>query len=138
MVIVAAIVLLRPARYLDHFVYHLPLQIHLAMFVIVLQTFLSWKKLFKSYVAASSLLFHKALGSTSVGPSSGSLTVIDSRTKRAYTIPIVHNAIQATEFRRITSAGRGADPVDQVENGLRVIDKGYLNTACMESSITLM
>ncbi|KAF2088726.1 citrate synthase [Saccharata proteae CBS 121410] len=108
------------------------------MLLIGAQSYLSWEKAFKSYLSSASFLIHRAIGDTSAGASSGSLTVTDNRTKRSYEIPIQHNAIKATDFRRITAAGRGADPVDQVESGLRVIDKGYLNTACMESSITLI
>ncbi|KJX95889.1 hypothetical protein TI39_contig950g00014 [Zymoseptoria brevis] len=50
----------------------------------------------------------------------------------------MHNSVRATDFRQIAAAGRGADPVDQVESGLRIIDRGFLNTACMESNITLI
>ena len=99
---------------------------------------LSTKKFFNFYLTVTSFLVQQILGFKSVGPSSGSLQVIDSRTKRTYTIPIVHNAVRATDFRMISAAGLGADPVDQVEGGLRIIDKGFLNTACMESNITLM
>jgi citrate synthase len=80
----------------------------------------------------------RIFGSTSLGESNGTLTVTDNRTNRQYTIPIVRNYVKATDFRRITAAGMGADPADQVESGLKVLDRGYLNTACMESAITFM
>lgn len=78
------------------------------------------------------------LGSTSLGTSSGYLDVVDSRTGRKYVIPIEHNSVQAVDFRRITAAGLGADYVDQFESGLKVLDQGFMNTACVKSSITLM
>ncbi|KAF6823182.1 citrate synthase [Colletotrichum plurivorum] len=83
-------------------------------------------------------LIYRFLGQPDLGPSSGTLTVIDNRTRRQYDIPIKRNAIKAVEFRKITSAQQGADPVDQIQTGLRVLDPGYLNTACVESKITLV
>lgn len=108
-------------------------------FVVLFTTLvLTWRKRFNKQMATISVATYRALGATALGTSSGILSITDSRTNRKYTIPIEHNAIKATEFRKITAAGKGADPVDQVESGLRVVDRGYLNTACMESSITLI
>ncbi|PWY94484.1 citrate synthase [Aspergillus sclerotioniger CBS 115572] len=97
-----------------------------------------WKEIIYSYVSLATFSCHKALGRTAVGPAHGSLSIIDNRTKRTYRIPVVHNAVRALDFRQITAAQQGADVVDQFDNGLRIVDKGYLNTACMESSITLI
>jgi citrate synthase len=108
------------------------------MILIVLKIFLIWKKLLLSYAASAVLMYHKALGRTAIGPTNGSLTITDNRTRRSYQIPIVRNSVRAIDFRQITAAQQGADVVDQFDNGLLVLDKGYLNTACMESSITLM
>lgn len=97
-----------------------------------------WKKLILSYVSLIVFSYHKALGRTAVGPTHGSLSIVDNRTKRTYHVPIVHNAVRALDFRQITAAQKGADIADQFDNGLCIVDKGYLNTACMESSITLI
>ena len=101
-------------------------------------SFFAWKKSFNNYAASGTYLLNRAIGNTEVGPSTGALKITDTRTKREYTIPISHNAVKATDFRQITAAGKGADPVDQVESGLRIFDRGYHNTACIESNITLI
>ncbi|KAB2572699.1 citrate synthase [Lasiodiplodia theobromae] len=110
------------------------------MFILSPERITAWQRVLGMY--ASSTVMGKwalsAAGAAEMGESSGSLTVTDNRTNRSYNIDIKHNAIKATDFRQITAAGVAADPVDQVESGLRIIDKGYLNTACMESSITLI
>lgn len=80
----------------------------------------------------------KVFGQTSLGDANGSLTVVDNRTGRQYTIPIHRNTVKATDFRRITAAGLGANPAEQIESGLKIFDRGYLNTACMESKITFI
>ncbi|OJD32504.1 citrate synthase [Diplodia corticola] len=108
------------------------------MFVLSPERITAWQRVL-AYYASSTLvgrLALKAAGATEMGESSGSLTVVDNRTNRSYNIDIHHNAIKATDFRQISAAGIAADPVDQVESGLRIIDKGFLNTACMESSVT--
>lgn len=104
----------------------------------IIQTFRRWKKLLYSYLISTIVLFHKALGHTSIGPSHGTLSITDNRTGRKYTIPIANNAIRATDFLQITSAGKGADFLDHFENSIKILDKGFLNTACTESAITLM
>lgn len=110
------------------------------MLILTPERITAWQRVLGMY-ASSTVMGKwalKAAGAAEMGESSGSLTVTDNRTNRSYNIAIKHNAIKATDFRQITAAGVAADPVDQVESGLRIIDKGYLNTACMESSITLM
>lgn len=66
-----------------------------------------------------------------------SLTVIDNRTGKQYKVPISHNAIPATSFKAIRApAGPNDRAEDETERGLRVADRGFLNTAVIESSIT--
>ncbi|OAX37292.1 hypothetical protein K503DRAFT_771644 [Rhizopogon vinicolor AM-OR11-026] len=66
-----------------------------------------------------------------------SLNVKDNRTGKEYTVPITHNSIPATFFKGIRApAGPNDRPEDETERGLRVADKGFLNTAVIESSIT--
>lgn len=95
-----------------------------------------WKKLLSSSAASGAVLYHKALGHTSIGPSSGTLSITDDRTGRKYTIPINNNAVKALDFIQITSAGLGAEMADHYDNSLRILDKGFWNTACTETSIT--
>lgn len=100
--------------------------------------FQRWKKLLYSYLTSTIRLYHKTLGHTTIGPSSGTLSIIDNRTRRKYSISVVNNTVQAIDFLKITTAGQGADVVDHYENSIRILDRGYLNTACMESSVTFM
>lgn len=65
-----------------------------------------------------------------------SLHVVDSRTGQYYEIPIVHNAIHASEFKRIKAPLNEDYYPDQTENGIRVFDPGFSNTAVKESKIT--
>ncbi|OCH95352.1 peroxysomal citrate synthase [Obba rivulosa] len=66
-----------------------------------------------------------------------SLTVRDSRTGKTYNIPIVDNAISATAFKAISAAKKpGERDENETEKGLRVQDKGFLNTAVIRSAIT--
>ncbi|KAH7884442.1 citrate synthase-like protein [Phlebopus sp. FC_14] len=70
-------------------------------------------------------------------PREQSLTVIDNRTGKQYTVPIAHNAIPATSFKSIRAPpGPNDRPEDESERGLRVSDRGFLNTAVIESAIT--
>lgn len=71
------------------------------------------------------------------GPTYGTLTAIDHRTARQYHIPIAHNAIQAIHIQQIC-AGDESDVSNKVQNGLRVLDPGYQNTAVMTSRITFV
>ncbi|KAI1080949.1 citrate synthase [Whalleya microplaca] len=66
------------------------------------------------------------------------LTVIDSRTQQKYTIDITNNSVKATDFSQITPFPPTTNPENQTTSGLRIFDKGFLNTACVESSITFI
>ncbi|KZT73012.1 peroxysomal citrate synthase [Daedalea quercina L-15889] len=66
-----------------------------------------------------------------------SLTVRDNRTGKTYTIPIVDNAVSATAFKDIKALRKpGERDENETEKGLRVQDKGFLNTAVIRSEIT--
>ncbi|KAH9959592.1 peroxysomal citrate synthase [Russula dissimulans] len=71
------------------------------------------------------------------GVTDDSLTVCDNRTGKTYTIPIKNNTILATAFKAIAAP---LQPGERTENetpkGLRVSDKGFLNTAVIQSQIT--
>ncbi|KAI1333566.1 citrate synthase-like protein [Xylariaceae sp. FL0016] len=65
-----------------------------------------------------------------------SLTVVDNRTNKVYEFPIKNNSILATDIKKI-SAGQGNDrKEDETEQGLRVFDPAYMNTAVVQSKIT--
>lgn len=64
-----------------------------------------------------------------------SITVIDNRTSKSYTLPITHNAILATDIQKIKAPAQN-DTEDDAPQGLRVYDPGYMNTAVIESKIT--
>ena len=69
------------------------------------------------------------------------LLVLDSRTAKSYTIPIQDNFIHATDVSRITVPDVDNDNEDaSLRSGrtLRILDRGFENTACMVSSITVM
>jgi citrate synthase len=80
----------------------------------------------------------QALGGQPILSYDGSLSVLDNRTGKVYSIPIERNAIKATDLKQIKADSVGADIVDQVEGGLRVLDPGFYNTAVVESAITFM
>ncbi|KAK7463539.1 hypothetical protein VKT23_006887 [Stygiomarasmius scandens] len=65
------------------------------------------------------------------------LTVRDNRTGKTYEIPIEDNSIPATAFKKLTApAAKDERPENETEKGLRIQDKGFLNTAVMRSQIT--
>ncbi|KAF6759935.1 peroxysomal citrate synthase [Ephemerocybe angulata] len=65
------------------------------------------------------------------------LTVKDNRTGKVYTVPIADNSIQATAFKAVKAPFKqGERPENETDKGLRIADKGYLNTAVMRSEIT--
>ncbi|KAH9846674.1 hypothetical protein C2E23DRAFT_851871 [Lenzites betulinus] len=66
-----------------------------------------------------------------------SLTVRDNRTGKVYTVPIADNAISATAFKAMAAPRKpGEREENETEKGLRVQDKGFLNTAVIRSEIT--
>ncbi|KAF8339559.1 peroxysomal citrate synthase [Cantharellus anzutake] len=68
---------------------------------------------------------------------SDSLTVIDERTGKTYSIPIKNNAIPATAFKQVKAPRKaGEREENETERGLKVHDKGFLNTAVITSKIT--
>jgi citrate synthase len=85
---------------------------------------------------------------------SNSLTVRDNRTGKLYTIPCVRsyrrgfetypfptsiqdNSIQATAFKDVKAPPSQNDREEnETDKGLRIADKGYLNTAVIRSEIT--
>ncbi|KZP00570.1 peroxysomal citrate synthase [Calocera viscosa TUFC12733] len=76
-------------------------------------------------------------GTTSKEAHNESLTVRDERTGKTYTIPIVENSIPATAFKKIVAPSKkGEREENETERGLRVLDKGFLNTAVIRSQIT--
>lgn len=89
-----------------------------------------------SSATSSVWLYHKTLGHTDIGPSTGTLSITDNRTGRNYTIPINNNSVKALDFIQITSAGLGTEVADHYDNSLRILDRGFWNTACTETSIT--
>ncbi|KAF7336694.1 Citrate synthase [Mycena venus] len=65
------------------------------------------------------------------------LSVRDNRTGSTYSIPIVDNSISATDFKAIRAPrAPGEREENETEKGLRVADKGFLNTAVLRSEIT--
>lgn len=71
------------------------------------------------------------------------LLVLDSRTGKSYKIPIQDNFIQATDVGKVAisdanNEDEDADASVQAARPLRILDRGFENTACMMSSITVM
>jgi citrate synthase len=65
------------------------------------------------------------------------LSVLDKRTGQTYTIPITDNSIPATAFKPISATkAPGERDENETSKGLRVADKGFLNTAVIQSQIT--
>ena len=64
------------------------------------------------------------------------LEIRDLRTGNLYTIPIRHNAVSAVDFADIKAPENTDYPADQDQNGLRVFDAGFQNTAVGESNVT--
>ncbi|KAI0020851.1 citrate synthase-like protein [Xylariomycetidae sp. FL0641] len=65
-----------------------------------------------------------------------SLTVVDNRTNRSYEIPIQHNSVLATDIKKIKAQQGDDRKEDETEQGLRVYDPAYMNTAVVQSKIT--
>ncbi|KAI0690162.1 peroxysomal citrate synthase [Cytidiella melzeri] len=77
------------------------------------------------------------MGQATLSDPQDSLTVRDNRTGKTYNILIKDNAIAATAFKEIKAAAKpGERPENETEKGLRIQDKGFLNTAVIQSTIT--
>lgn len=70
------------------------------------------------------------------------LEVLDSRTGQSYKIPIDNGYIRAADIGKINAPEHGiengSDNEPKIARGLRILDPGYQNTACVESGITFM
>lgn len=64
------------------------------------------------------------------------LEIRDLRTNNLYTMPIRHNAVSAVDFAAIKAPENDCSIADQGQNGLRVFDPGFQNTAVVESNVT--
>jgi citrate synthase len=69
-------------------------------------------------------------------PKWDTLWVWDLRTFRPYAIKIEHNAIDASQFRKISPLPMTAPVVEHLSAGLTVLDEGYKNTAVVKSQMT--
>lgn len=67
-----------------------------------------------------------------------SLHIVDNRTGAYYNVPITHNSINASEFKRMKAPENRKYYADQCESGIRIFDPGFSNTAVSESKITYM
>ncbi|KAI0342784.1 peroxysomal citrate synthase [Trametopsis cervina] len=77
------------------------------------------------------------MGQATLSDPQDTLTVRDNRTGKTYTIPIKDNAINATAFKDIKAPPKPDErPENETQKGLRIQDKGFLNTAVMQSTIT--
>ncbi|KAI0058161.1 peroxysomal citrate synthase [Artomyces pyxidatus] len=77
------------------------------------------------------------MGKPAGSSSTETLSVRDNRTGKTYTVPIVDNTISATAFKAIAAPRKpGEREENETEKGLRVADKGFLNTAVIQSQIT--
>jgi citrate synthase len=65
-----------------------------------------------------------------------SLTVVDNRTNKVYEVPIKNNSVLATDIKKITAQQGNGRKEDETEQGLKIYDPGYMNTAVVESKIT--
>lgn len=65
-----------------------------------------------------------------------SLTVVDNRTGQTFEFPIKNNAVLATDFKKIKAQPGSDRAEDETEQGLRVYDPAYMNTAVVQSNIT--
>ncbi|KAJ3562033.1 hypothetical protein NPX13_g8719 [Xylaria arbuscula] len=92
----------------------------------------------KRQVPSSSLLGRKDTSMAVVSKQAPrqSLTVVDNRTNKVYEIPIKNNAIQATDFKKIKDQQGSDRKEDETEQGLRLYDPAYMNTAVVQSKIT--
>ncbi|KAE8209745.1 hypothetical protein CF319_g2351 [Tilletia indica] len=76
-------------------------------------------------------------------PPQQSLSVTDNRTGKTITIPIKNNAIPATAFKQLKASRYACfenvdTEEDDTENGIRVLDPSFDNTAAITSTITFI
>ncbi|TRM64373.1 citrate synthase-like protein [Schizophyllum amplum] len=72
-------------------------------------------------------------------PPKNMLTVRDNRTGKVVDIPIQDNSIPATAFKVLKAPrAEGEREENETEKGLRIADKGFLNTAVIRSEITFI
>ncbi|KIK62985.1 hypothetical protein GYMLUDRAFT_41286 [Collybiopsis luxurians FD-317 M1] len=77
------------------------------------------------------------MGQPTASSSQNSLTVRDNRTGKTIQIPIEDNSIPATAFKTLSATPEKDERKEnETSKGLRVSDKGFLNTAVMRSEIT--
>jgi citrate synthase len=62
--------------------------------------------------------------------------VVDNRTNKVYEVPIRNNSVRATDFKKIKAQPGNDRKEDEIEQGLRLYDPAYMNTAVVESKIT--
>ena len=68
-----------------------------------------------------------------------SLSIRDNRTGKEYHVPIADNSVPATAFKAIAASRKENEREEnETEKGLRISDKGYLNTAVLRSEITFI
>jgi citrate synthase len=58
------------------------------------------------------------------------LTVVDNRTGKSFTIPVTNETVRAMDFRQMR--------VNPDDFGIMTYDPAFTNTACCESKITLI
>ena len=58
------------------------------------------------------------------------LTVVDNRTGKSYTIPVKNETVRAMDFRQMR--------VNPDDFGIMTYDPAFTNTACCESNVTLI
>ncbi|KAJ2994467.1 hypothetical protein NUW58_g1550 [Xylaria curta] len=75
---------------------------------------------------------------THFGSPSEYLEVIDSRTQAKYILPIVNNSVKAADLGSIKALDETLNHSQQSAPGLKVFDRGFTNTACVESAITFI
>ncbi|KAI0528514.1 citrate synthase [Xylaria digitata] len=66
------------------------------------------------------------------------LEIVDSRTQAKYILPTINNSIKAADLGNIKLLSHTPDHPLLNTRGLKVFDRGFTNTACVESSITFI
>ncbi len=68
--------------------------------------------------------------------SEGTLFIKDSRSGNEYEVAIRHNAVLATDLKKIKASNVGTNRADKVADGLRLYDPGLQNTTVVETSMS--